>query len=237
MDLFYLSNFIAGQKEFILSVDESHHARSVLRKKKGDILQLTDGKGHLLSAIIKDERRFQLILQIQQQEKIEFPLDNLIEIALSTIRPNRMDWAVEKLTELGVQTIVPVHCHFTSYRALKLEHLRKVAISAMKQSEQFYLPEIKPLTTFERWVKEISEASGPKFIAHFQPEGSHILPSFNRQEKIYIAVGPEGGFHAEEIRQAKKSGFEILSLGPTILRTETAAISSVIRLKIIKNLQ
>ncbi len=236
MDLFYISNFMPGQPELILSAEESHHARSVLRKKKGATLQLTDGRGHLLSAIIKDDHGPQLILQVQQQEKIEFPLENLIEVALSPIRPNRMDWAVEKLTELGVQTIVPVHCHYTSYRSLKFDHLRKVAISAMKQSEQVYLPDIKPLIPFERWIKEISETPGPKFLAHLQPQSRHIFPAFNRQEKIYIAVGPEGGFHADEISQAKKSGFEILSLGSTILRTETAAISSVIRLKILKNL-
>lgn len=236
MDLFYISNFMPGQRELVLSAEESHHARSVLRKKKGAILQLTDGRGHLLSANITDEHGSQLILQVQQQKKIEFPPENLIEIALSSIRPNRMDWAVEKLTELGVQTIVPLQCHYTSYRSLKLDHLRKVAISAMKQSEQVYLPEIKPLTSFESWVKEISETSGPKFFAHLQPKSSPILSTLNRQEKIYIAVGPEGGFHADEIRQAKKSGFEILSLGPTILRTETAAISSVIRLKLLKNL-
>lgn len=236
MELFYISNFQPGQSELILSEEESHHARSVLRKKKGATLQLTDGKGHLLSAIIKNNRGAQLILQLQQQKKIEFPSENLIEVALSTIRPNRMDWAVEKLTELGVQTIVPVHCHYTSYRSLKLDHLRKVAISAMKQSEQFYLPEIKPPTPFEKWIKEISETSGPKFLAHFQPENSYVLPALNRQEKIYIAVGPEGGFHADEVSQAKKFGFEILSLGQTILRTETAAISTVIRLKILKNL-
>jgi 16S rRNA (uracil1498-N3)-methyltransferase len=235
MDLFYIAEYIPGQQQLLLPPDESHHVKRVLRKKKGDILHLTDGRGHELSGMIQEDRGTQLLLQLQKQEKIAFPPENLIEVAISTIRPNRMDWAVEKLTELGVQTIIPLHCFFTSYRQVKSDHLRKIAVSAMKQSGQFYLPEIRPAISFSQWLLETGKQNGLKFLAHPSLADDVQQDKSMRDKKKFLAVGPEGGFHPDEISQARQAGFQILPLGQTILRTETAAISGVIRLKFLKN--
>jgi len=159
----------------------------------------------------------------------------LIEVAISTIRPNRMDWAIEKLTELGVQSIVPLHCHFTNYWQIKREHLQKIAISAMKQSRQYFLPEIKDVVSLEEWLLGTSQQSGVKFLAHPRWEQSEKINTSRLSEKFFIAVGPEGGFHPDEISHAGQVGFELLPLGQTILRTETAAVRGVVQLKILKS--
>jgi 16S rRNA (uracil1498-N3)-methyltransferase len=235
MDLFYIPEFVPGQQQIILSADESHHAKRVLRKRKGDFLRLTDGRGYDLSAKIQEDRSTQLLLQLQKQEKTAFPPENLIEVAISTIRPNRMDWAIEKLTELGVQTIVPLHCLFTNYRQIKTDHLRKIAVSAMKQSGQFYLPEIRPAISFSQWLQETGNEKGLKLLAHQSLAYDVQQDKSGRDKKKFLAVGPEGGFHPDEISQAQQLGFQILPLGQTILRTETAAVSGVVHLKFLTN--
>ncbi|OGB68513.1 MAG: hypothetical protein A2Y94_14110 [Caldithrix sp. RBG_13_44_9] len=235
MELFYIPNFIPGQPTMNLSADESYHARKVLRKRRGDLLRLTDGLGTDITAIIQNDKGQQLELLIQKQEKIAFPPENMIEAALSTIRPNRMDWAVEKLTELGVQTIVPLHCQYTNYRQIKIDHLRKIAISAMKQSGQFYLPEIKSAVSMEEWLIETSQQPGTKYLAHPILEQSKKIVKSKPDEKFLLTVGPEGGFHPDEVSHALQHGFELLPLGQTILRTETAAVSGVVHLKILKS--
>jgi 16S rRNA (uracil1498-N3)-methyltransferase len=235
MELFYIPNFIPGQPTLNLPAEESHHARKVLRKRKGDILRLTDGLGSDITAIILDDKEPQLELLIQQQERIPFPPENLIEVALSVIRPNRMDWAIEKLTELGVQTIVPIHCQYTNYRSIKIEHLRKIAISAMKQSGQLYLPDIKPDLDFKKWLTDTAQYPGSKFLAHPHREPAEKIIGAKPDEKFLLAIGPEGGFHPDELSLARQAGFQLLPLGQTILRTETAAVSGVIHLKIRKS--
>ena len=235
MELFYIPNFLPGQPILILPAEESHHARKVLRKRRGDILRLTDGLGRDITAIIQDDKEPQLKLLIQQQKQTPFPPENLIQVALSVIRPNRLDWAVEKLTELGVETIVPIHCHYTTFRAIKIDHLRKIAISAMKQSGQFYLPEIKSAIDFKEWLTAIAQDPGGKFLAHPDPESTGKIIRTKSDERFLIAIGPEGGFHSDEISLARQAGFELLSLGQTILRTETAAVSGVVHLKIRKS--
>jgi 16S rRNA (uracil1498-N3)-methyltransferase len=235
MELFYIPNFLPGQPTLNLPADESHHARKVLRKRRGDILRLTDGLGSEITAIIQDDKEPQLKLSIIKHEKRPFPPKNLIQVALSVIRPNRLDWAVEKLTEIGVQIIVPIQCHYTTFRSIKIDHLRKIAISAMKQSGQFYLPEIKAAIDFKKWLTEAAQNPGGKFLAHPHPESAGKMMETKIDESFLIAIGPEGGFHPDEILLARQAGFELLPLGETILRTETAAVSGVVHLKIWKS--
>jgi len=234
MELFYIPDYLPGQPTLNLPADESHHARKVLRKRRGDILRVTDGLGSDITAIIQDDKEPQLKLLIQKVEQIPFPPENRIEVALSVIRPNRMDWAIEKLTELGVHTIIPLHCQYTNYRSIKIDHLRKIAVSAMKQSKQYYLPVIKPTMDLKEWIANAAQNPGRKFLAHPKAELSGQIPEIKPDEKFWIAIGPEGGFHPDEISLTRQAGFELLPLGQTILRTETAAIRGIIYLKLLK---
>jgi 16S rRNA (uracil1498-N3)-methyltransferase len=232
MDLFYTDDFHPGDRTLSLSPEESRHAVKVLRKYKGDHIDLTDGAGNYLQGVIIEESAKNVAVEIEKVEKRPFPTGNLIEVALPIIRPNRLDWAVEKLTELGIRKIIPITCAYSTTRQIKKDHLWKIVISAMKQSGQFHLPEIAEVAEFSEWVGNTANKNGRKFIAHRDSQDKNI----NRKttdELIYLAIGPEGGFHPEEITLALSSGFKILYLGESILRSETAAVVAVTKLKMI----
>ncbi|MEJ2050619.1 MAG: RsmE family RNA methyltransferase [Calditrichota bacterium] len=232
MDLFYTDDFHPGDRTLLISPEESRHAVKVLRNHKGDHLDLTDGAGNYLQGVIIEESVKNVTVEIEKVEKRPFPAENLIEVALPLIRPNRLDWAVEKLTELGIRKIIPITCAYSTTRKIKKDHLRKIMISAMKQSGQFYLPEIAEAAEFSRWIKRTANQKGLKFIAHQDSHDKNITRK-TADELTYLAVGPEGGFHPEEITLALSSGFRILYLGESILRSETAAVVGVAKLKMI----
>ncbi len=166
MELFYIDNFSSGQSGLVLSPSESHHAIRVLRKSAGDTIELTDGRGNFITARIAEIKKQKLMAEVLRSELVPYPPENRIEVGLSVIRPTRMDWGVEKLGELGVERIVPLICQWSSYRQIKMSHLRKVLISALKQSRQFYLPEITPPCSFTDWIQKTSRQPGPKWITH-----------------------------------------------------------------------
>jgi 16S rRNA (uracil1498-N3)-methyltransferase len=230
MDLFFVKNFQPRDRTILLSPEEGRHAVKVLRKRIGDLIDLTDGAGHYLQGTILKDSPQELMLELTRVEMRSRADENQIEVALPVIRPNRMDWAVEKLTELGVSKIAPITCAYSTARQIKKAHLRKIMISAIKQSRQFYLPEISPVTGFAEWIKDAVSKEGTKYIAHQEVANKEIKRPYPAG-MIYLAVGPEGGFHPEEINLAFSSGFEILYLGDTILRTETAAVVGVTKIK------
>ncbi|RQW01020.1 MAG: 16S rRNA (uracil(1498)-N(3))-methyltransferase [Calditrichaeota bacterium] len=233
-DLFYTDQFKPDFSQFILSAEESHHIMRVLRKKTGDNIELTDGKGHRIHGRIGNQQERQLVVEVEAYDKQPFPVENRIEIAISIIRPNRMDWAVEKLVELGVEKITPLTWHYTNYKNLKADHLKKIIINAMKQSHQYYIPEIKQVITGEEWLKQTKEKTGLKLIAH---PGTDFMTSPSRYSartgNIHIAIGPEGGFDETELQLARNSNFYAIALSQTVLRTETAAIAAVSQLKLL----
>lgn len=234
MELFYLPEFDPHTKDIHLTAEESRHAKKVLRKRSGDTIFLTDGKGHRVSAVITTDSGKQIEARIREIKTLPFPATSCIEVGMPIIRPNRMDWAVEKLTELGVERITPLMCRYNAVNRLKQTHLERVAISAIKQSQQFFLPQIDPPVAFDDWVKKSSAKSGLKFVAHpGGPDRKYFQPKEPALEKIFVAVGPEGGFHPEEIEAAFSGGFHTIHLGNTVLRTETAAVAAVTRLKLL----
>ena len=232
MELFYTEHYSAGQKQITLSIEESRHIQKVFRKKPQDIIQLTDGKGTLVLAGIAGEQNRQLQLIIKEVRPIPFPNENDIELGISIVRPNRMDWAIEKATELGIKKIVPLHCQYSTFRNLKLDHLKRIAISAIKQSGQVFLPEISsPLPLFD-WIEKIGKEQSNRLIAVPDTKGIWaVQSSFADINKYQLLIGPEGGFHANEITMVEQHHFQPLHLGPTILRTETAAIAGITFLK------
>ncbi len=232
MELFFAHNFTPGIPEIHLSPDESRHAHKVLRKRPGDGIDLTDGRGHYIRGEIATLTGKSVVVRITGWEQLPFPAANHIRVALGIIRPNRLDWAVEKLTELGVERITPLLCRYTTLRTVKPDHLQRIAISAIKQSGQFYLPIIEQPISFIHWIKETSDFKGIRLIA--QPEGNglaEIRSSSPHVRQILLAIGPEGGFHPEEIELAVSKNFRTFHLGGTILRTETAAVAAVVRAK------
>jgi 16S rRNA (uracil1498-N3)-methyltransferase len=132
-----------------------------------------------------------------------------------------MEWLVEKLTEIGVDRIVPILCEHSERKVLKLDRLYKIAISAMKQSGQVFLPHIEPLTPFIQVVEKHSNG----FIAHCESDNEkHQWAKQNLANDLTLLIGPEGDFSPKEVNLAHLNGYNTISLGNSILRTETAAI-------------
>jgi len=232
MELFFVQNFTPGTPEIHLSSEESRHARKVLRKRPGDVIDLTDGRGYHIRGEITDLSGKSVVIRVIRWEQSPFPPANHIQVAVGIIRPNRLDWAVEKLTELGVERITPLLCRYTTIRTIKPDHLQRIAISAIKQSGQFYLPAIDLPVSFDHWMKDTTGFEGIRLIA--QPEGNSLVEirsSSPNIRRILLAIGPEGGFHPEEIELAINRKFRTFHLGETILRTETAAVAAVVRVK------
>ena len=232
MDLFYIENFHPENTVISLSSEELHHISKVLRKNAGSPISLTDGNGYLISGEIADIRKQQLTVTVKKIQKFDFPVQNQLTLGVAVIRPNRMDWIVEKATELGLKTIVPLICKNNSYKNIKTMHLRKITISAMKQSQQMYLPEIKAPMPLEYWLEENPDSFKSSYVAdpdgNFGPPGDSISPVLL---PCRVVIGPEGGFTDQELQLAGKLGFSRLRLGNTILRTETAAVAAIAILK------
>lgn len=234
MEFFYCVDLSDVSEVVQLSGEESHHLRRVFRKRSGDLIALSNGKGLLAEAVIEKDSAQKISCRIRNLRKILPPPERRIHLALSLIRPNRMDWAVEKLAELGAGSIQPLLCRFSSIKTFKAEHLRKIAVSAMKQSEQAYLPELLSPLSFEKFLRQLPPPeSRLRLIAHRAEEAVSFKEiAVKPGQEILIAVGPEGGFSEEEVTQARESGFRPLKLAGQILRAETAAVVAVAQAKL-----
>lgn len=233
MEYFYCPELSEDSELIKLPFEEAHHLRNVFRKTPGEKIVLTNGSGLTTIAEIDTANKKGVTCKVGEILKQEPPPSRRISVSLALIRPNRMDWAVEKLTELGVGSIHPVTTRFTSVKIFKEKHLRKIMVSALKQSKQAYLPEISPLQPFADWLANVnSYPECVKLIAHMDTDASDINElSVPPGKKMTIAVGPEGGFSVEEIAGSEESGFHKVKLDSHILRAETAAISAVVHLK------
>lgn len=223
MQLFYNSEVTENDSIFNFNKDESRHIAKVLRKKVGDTLHLTNGKGWLLeSELITAEQKecSAKIISKKHHKKRDYNL----HIAVAPTKMNdRFEWFLEKATEIGIDTITPIICHHSERKIIKAERFEKIIQSAMKQSLQFYLPKLQPLTTFKDFINQ--NILGQKFIAHCEDTNRKSLKSqIQPNTNITILIGPEGDFSTNEIQAAITANYAPTLLGNTRLRTETAAV-------------
>ena len=223
MNLFYQPGVSHGILH--LDEDESRHVIKVLRKKQGDPINLTDGRGFFYEATISQPDPRQCSFTIDK--KIQEPKKNFsIHIAISpTKNADRIEWFVEKAVELGIDEITLLECDRTERRHLKIERLVKMAISAMKQSLKATLPVIHPLTSF----KSVAQTANTKekYVAYVDSNNPHLLKNLLSPASEYIVlIGPEGDFSHEELTFAENLEFKRVSLGPSRLRTETAGLAA-----------
>jgi 16S rRNA (uracil1498-N3)-methyltransferase len=223
VNLFYQPLLPEGRR--YLDSEESRHVIKVLRKKKGDAINITDGKGIFYKGVIADADAHQCTFDIVEQ-KLQTTPDFHIHIAISpTKNSDRIEWFVEKSVELGIHEITLIHCDHTERQHLKLERLEKMAISAMKQSLKALLPVIHPLTNV-RDVITCSMAAG-KYIAHVDEKNPDHLKNLTPPRSSYLVlIGPEGDFSEGELILGEAHGFKKVSLGPSRLRTETAGLAA-----------
>lgn len=226
MQLFYHPNIDKNTSNCLFDKEESQHIAKVLRKKQGDTLHITNGKGFLFEGQLRFASPKQCEVSILKcQEQIHRPY-HLHLVVAPTKMNERYEWFLEKATEIGVDEITPIICQHSERTSLKLERFEKIILSAMKQSLQCYLPTLNPPITSAVFFKQMMTDTSDKYIAHCQENEkillSHALTPLS--ERITILIGPEGDFSDEEINTAIAQGFRPTSLGDTRLRTETAAI-------------
>jgi 16S rRNA (uracil1498-N3)-methyltransferase len=207
-----------------LSPDDSRHAAKVLRLTTDDIVEITDGKGSLYQARIATPSLAACSFVIQDQKKL--PRRNFdIHIAIApTKNLDRMEWFVEKAVELGVERISFVACQNSERRTINSERIQKIAVSALKQSQQVWMPELSPVLKFPEVMLLPADQ---KFIAHVDPQNRvHLQHRAKPGKRYLLLIGPEGDFSPGELKAAADHGIERVSLGPSRLRTETAGLAA-----------
>jgi 16S rRNA (uracil1498-N3)-methyltransferase len=208
-----------------LDGDESRHCVKVLRKRIGDPIRITDGKGFYYEAAITDDDEREC--QFRINEKIAAPeRKHFIHLVISpTKNTDRLEWFVEKSVELGVDKISLADCDHTERAFVKPDRLMKVAVSAMKQSLKASLPSIQNLSPLHSIIQAAREDQ--RFIAFVDHSNPHHLKDLAEKQKAYcILIGPEGDFSPEELALALQHGFRKVSLGSSRLRTETAGLAA-----------
>lgn len=212
----------------ILDEEESRHLVSVLRKKVGDPLQVTDGLGNLYEVELSEIGKKQTLAQIHSKTFIPLERKHRLHMGVApTKNIERFEWFLEKATEIGIDEITPLLCKHSERDTIRLDRLEKILVSAMKQSLRTRLPKLNPLTRFQTFATETK--AGCKCIGWcadvpLTPLQKAIAP----EQTVLIAIGPEGDFSPDEIASAHKQGFHGINLGPARLRTETAAIMAVV---------
>lgn len=228
MDLpvFYAPEIQPDAVAYTMNEDTSKYCIQVLRHEKGDKVLLADGRGRKLTAEITDDNRKKCIVKILSCETVPPPA-RALRIAISfTKNASRIEWFLEKATEIGIQTIIPLVSQRTEKEKIKAERLQNILVSAMLQSQQFYLPELREPQAFEKVVKNNKDPQ--KLVAHCLPgQKKELLHTMQPGKDTLLLIGPEGDFTPGEIELALAHGFEPVSLGNTRLRTETAGMVAV----------
>jgi 16S rRNA (uracil1498-N3)-methyltransferase len=222
MHLFYTPD-ISGNS-YMLDETESKHCIRVLRLEKGNEIMLVDGHGGFFTAEISDPNPKRCTVKVVRSELNSGLRNFRVHVAIApTKNIERMEWFLEKATEIGIDRITPLLCRYSERKEIKTDRLEKVMVSAMKQSLKAYLPKLDPLTRFNDFIREPFD--GQKFIAHCEEQHRDLLTVKILPHGNYlILIGPEGDFSSEEIETAIRAGFQPVSLGESRLRTETAGL-------------
>jgi 16S rRNA (uracil1498-N3)-methyltransferase len=223
MQLFYNPDIDETTETFSFDKEESRHIIKVLRKKDSDILHVTNGLGFLFETAItlaSDNKCIVEVLSITKSPEPKFRL----HLAVAPTKMNdRFEWFLEKATEIGIQEITPVFCDRSERKTINLERFEKIILSAMKQSNETYLPKLNEAISFKEFVKQKNE--GLQLIAHCEETDKKSLKEVLKpNESVTMLIGPEGDFSEKEIALALENNFQPVALGNTRLRTETAAV-------------
>jgi 16S rRNA (uracil1498-N3)-methyltransferase len=225
LPFFYISEFNPAQKEITLDEDASRHVVQVLRMKEGDNLNLTDGKGNLVTGEITDDHKKHCSVKVIGS-RLTSHIPRKITIAISLLKnTNRFEWFLEKATEIGVSEVIPLICERTEKQKFRHDRMEGICISAMLQSQQCWLPRLHEPVLFDDLVMRQFE-DYRKMIAHCLEENKAALADLqiSKLSNQLIAIGPEGDFAKQEIELALQHKFIPVGLGETRLRSETAGV-------------
>jgi 16S rRNA (uracil1498-N3)-methyltransferase len=221
------------EKGAILNEDESLHCVKVLRHKVGDTIRVIDGKGSIAIGKIVLAHAKQCAVAVSEIKKVDNSKPFRLHVVLApTKNMDRIEWFTEKAVEVGIDEISFIKTKNSERTVVKIERIHKVAESALKQSQQAFLPIIHEIIDFKEFLQK--ENNDVKLIAHCEKEEKKTMKDFIGKTKSYtILIGPEGDFSSDEIQLALKANFLPLSLGDSRLRTETAALYSVIAMNVL----
>ncbi|NCP21054.1 MAG: 16S rRNA (uracil(1498)-N(3))-methyltransferase [Flavobacteriales bacterium CG_4_9_14_0_2_um_filter_35_242] len=224
MQLFYNPSLAKDTKMLSFDKVESRHIIKVLRKKEGDLLQITNGNGLLFEAVIFEANEKHCLVTITSISEKPKSHPYYLHIAIAPTKLNeRFEWFLEKATEIGVDEITPLLCEHSERKVVKSDRLEKILISASKQSLHFHHPKLNELTPFSNFLAQ--EFKGLKLIAHCDDQDKIPLKQLVKpNERVTILIGPEGDFSLKEIKLALKNAYKSVSLGNSRLRTETAGV-------------
>lgn len=233
--------FVPPDKIPVISGEDVHHIRDVLRMQLGDELELLDGKGKAYQVKIAEYKKTTIICQILSTKNIEDPTKVKITLAQCLPKADKMKLIIQKSTELGIWSIVPVTSERTIVKSEKKERWQTIAKEAAQQCRLTYVPNVTEVKSFKEILSEAKDYS--LAIIPWENEQKICLKSLispspdspsqisrpclpaGRFPDILILIGPEGGFSTKEIEEAKNAGFIPVTLGPRILRTETAGLA------------
>ncbi len=227
MELFYVHPENVFERELVLDDFERKHIVRILRKEINDSIMVTDGAGRIFKGIITGKNP-KLVVKIQEQKQ-KPPKETQIILACGFIKQNRMDFILEKGTELGVDRFWFFRSRYANYFSANTERLHKVIRQALKQSLRVYLPQVEVFASLGELFRAVHsidtrliaiDARYPKLTSLFEDKDR------NSSRLVIVAVGPEGGFDTAELKQFRDNGFRGFSLGANRLRTETAALAS-----------
>jgi 16S rRNA (uracil1498-N3)-methyltransferase len=227
MQLFYNPEIDKDTQQITFDKIESRHIVKVLRKKEGDHIYITNGKGDLFSCqvtIASDKKCLVTIFDREEKKKIR---DYYLHVAIAPTKNNdRLEWFLEKATEIGIDEITPIICQNSERKIIKTERLEKIILSAMKQSLKYHLPKLNEAIPFSDFLK--IERKEKICIAHCEDGKKQFLKEFiEPKQSLTILIGPEGDFSPTEITKSIDSNYIPITLGEARLRTETAALVAV----------
>lgn len=213
-----------------LPAEEAAHASRVLRLESGDEVFLIDGTGCFFKAQLTLVTKGRCLYDIVERLPQEKTWNGRIAVAMAPTKViDRVEWTLEKATEIGIDEFSLLNCAFSERRNVKLERLDKIVVAAVKQSRKAWKPLLNDLQPFEGFVNR--PRKGAKYIAHCYAEIDKKdlygeLLQLNGEEEVTILIGPEGDFSIDEVRLAMSKGYVPVSLGQSRLRTETAALAA-----------
>lgn len=223
-----------------LPAAEAMHAMRVLRLKSGDELFLMDGVGNYFRAVVTIAATHNCYYEIVERQPQMPQWQGHIHLAIAPTKMlDRIEWLVEKATEIGIDEISFFHSKFSERKLLKTARLEKIAISAMKQSRKAWKPVLHEILSFKEFLAMPVE--GRKYIAHCYEEipRTSLFAALQSQpdaatESVTVLIGPEGDFSIDEVKQAIEAGYQSVHLGTSRLRTETAGLMAVTMMQLSK---
>lgn len=228
MQLFYHPALIASDRPATVMLDseESFHCAKVLRLQTGETVHITNGKGLLASGTLISNNPRNCVAELHETRMVPDIQTGHIHIAIApTKNIDRFEWFLEKATETGVSEITPIWCEHSERKNIKPERLEKILIAAMKQCQRVYLPVLNKALTIKDFISTNMPADTLRFLAHAEVQHPiHLAKAYKPGSNCIVLIGPEGDFSPAEVNAALTANYQIVSLGRSRLRTETAAL-------------